>query len=137
MSQGRSNTVREALVSQALEEIDGILARMESLTANVTSAQESVKPLIQALAEATQKYQAAVKLSTEQAKAEFAEYVQRQAVLSKEQNEAALQKAAESALRQHFANLAHSSSPLASPLLVAVGALIGFGIAALTHTLIS
>jgi nucleoid-associated protein YejK len=98
------NTVREALVGQALEEIDGVIVRIETLVASVSTCEEGLKATTQALLDASDKYQAAVNSATDQAKSELAEFIKRQAVLGKEQHEAMMQKAAETAAETAFRN---------------------------------
>ena len=105
-------TMREALIAQALEEVDGLLVRVETLLASVSTAENSLGALQQSLTEASDQYRLAVTAFTEQAKADLTEHLQRKAsqqvAATVEEQRGAMQEAARIAFRSQAADDAAS-----------------------------
>jgi len=104
--------MREALAAQALEEIDGMLVRVEALLSNVSTTETSLNATIESLQEAGDKYRMAVTAFTEQAKADLTEHLQRKAsehvAATVEEQRGAMQEAARIAFRAQAADEANS-----------------------------
>ncbi|SDA85343.1 hypothetical protein SAMN03159475_0113 [Pseudomonas sp. NFPP33] len=114
--------MREALVVQALEEVDGLLVRVETLLASVSGAESSLNATTESLQEAGDKYRMAVTAFTEQAKADLTEHLQRKAsehvAATVEEQRGAMQEAARIAFRSQASDDAAS---LAKTLRAAAG----------------
>jgi|APEBP8051072974_1049382.scaffolds.fasta_scaffold00683_9 hypothetical protein len=99
-----ARTAREALIAEMLGDIDGLMARIESMPAIVAGAEEKIAGTVAALNEAGDKYRLAVTAFTEQAKAELSEHLDRQqariAANTVEEQTAAIQEAARLAFRK-------------------------------------
>lgn len=95
--------MREALVVQALEEVDGLLVRVETLHSNVSTTESSLKATTEALQDAADKFRMAVTAFTEQAKEDLTEHIQRKGAeqirLTIEEQHNAMQEAARIAFR--------------------------------------
>jgi hypothetical protein len=103
-----ARTAREALIAEMLGDIDGLMARIESIPAIVAGAEEKIAGTVAALNEAGDKYRLAVTAFTEQAKAELSEHLDRQqariAANTVEEQRAAIQEAARLAFRKEAAS---------------------------------
>lgn len=105
-----ATTMREALAQQSLEEIDGLVTRVEGLIALVNDAGQNMQATAAALGDAGDKYRMAVTAFTEQAKADLVEHVQLKgsevAARSIEEQRAAMQEAARLAFRSQASDQA-------------------------------
>lgn len=109
-----SNTMREALVAQALEEIDAAVARIEGLGVSVGEWENRLAATSTQLAEASDKYLMAVTAFTEQAKLDVTEHIQRKGAetvrLTEEGLLSAMQEAARLAFRSQASDEAEKLS---------------------------
>ena len=112
MNAPRPNTAREALIAEALGELDGLLARVEALPGMVSRAEQSLTATVAALADASDKYRMAVTAFNDEAKQELTEYLERTAgaVTAKtvEEQRAAMQESARLAFRSEASDKAAS-----------------------------
>lgn len=96
-------TMREALIVQALEEVDTLLVRVETLDAKVSETESSLNATTTALLDAADKFRMAVTAFTEEAKTDLTEHIQRkgaeQIKLTIEEQYGAMQEAARIAFR--------------------------------------
>jgi hypothetical protein len=96
-------TVREALAALVLEEVDGLLARVEALPGKVAGVETQLKDTTDALVDAGDRFRLAVTAFTEQAKVELTEHLERKSgqMLAKtvEEQRTAMQEAARFAFR--------------------------------------
>lgn len=104
------NTMREALAAQALEEVDGLLSRIETLTASVSIVENRFQTTTDALNNANDQYKLAVTAFTEQAKAAISEHLQNTTARTKTEIITAMEEAAKTAFRNHAADDAISLS---------------------------
>jgi phage-related minor tail protein len=99
----RSNTMREALVAQALEEIDVVITRIENLGESTTIWETRLQEINKQLTDSTDKYLGAITAYTEQAKIDITEHIQRRAneavAYTVEEQRSAMQEAARLAFR--------------------------------------
>jgi len=95
--------MREALAVQALEEIDALLLRVESLDSKVSSTESNLDATTKALLDAADKFRMAVTAFTEDAKNDLTEHIQRkgseQIRATIEEQHSAMQEAARLAFR--------------------------------------
>lgn len=70
-------TTREALTAFVLDEVDGLLARVETLSESLASAETRLATTVAALDAAGDKYRMMIQLFTEEAKTETANYLER------------------------------------------------------------
>ena len=95
--------MREALAALVLDEVDGLLARVEALPGRLAEAEFQLKETTAALADGGDKFRLAVTAFTEQAKAELTEHLERKGkqMLTKtiEEQRTAMQEAARFAFR--------------------------------------
>ncbi len=95
--------MREAFAVQALEEVDALLLRVESLDAKVSSTESNLDATTKALLDAADKFRMAVTAFTEDAKADLTEHIQRkgaeQIKATIEEQHSAMQEAARLAFR--------------------------------------
>ncbi|CAA9890791.1 conserved hypothetical protein [Candidatus Methylobacter favarea] len=103
-------TAREALIAEALGDLDQLLARVEALPALVSGAETSLTESIKTLEDAGDRYRMAVTAFTEQAKTELTEYLERKTVevysKTTEDQRAAMQEAARMAFRSEASDKA-------------------------------
>jgi hypothetical protein len=96
-------TMREAFAVQALEEVDALLLRVETIDAKVSSTESSLEATTKALLDAADKFRMAVTAFTEDAKADLTEHIQRkgaeQIKATIEEQHSAMQEAARLAFR--------------------------------------
>jgi hypothetical protein len=96
-------TVREALAALVLDEVDGLLARVEALPGKLADSETQLKETTAALTEGGDKFRLAVTAFTDQAKVELTEHLERKAgqMLAKtvEEQRTAMQEAARFAFR--------------------------------------
>lgn len=105
-------TMREAMAVQALEEIDGLILRVEHLGENLEKIDKSHAATTAALLDASDKFRMAVTAFSEEAKKDIVEHIQRKAAeqiqLSVEQQHGAMQEAAKIAFRSQASDEAAS-----------------------------
>lgn len=97
-----SNTMREALVAQALEEIDAAISRIEGLGVSVDEWDNKLAKISIQLNEASDKYLMAVTAFTEQAKNDLTEHIQRKGAETVRLTEEGLLSAMQEAARLAF-----------------------------------
>lgn len=98
--------MREAIAAQVLEEVDGLVVRLETLHSGVSSYEQQLKATTDALVTAADQYRLAVTAFTEQAKAELSEHLQRASAISREEQISAMQEAARIAFRSESSDKA-------------------------------
>jgi hypothetical protein len=105
-----SRTTREALAALMLEEIDTLLARIETLPATITNAEERLAATVAALDTAGNKYRVVITAFTEEAKTETVTYLERKTsqITSRtmEEQRSAMQAAARIVLEEEITGIA-------------------------------
>lgn len=95
-------TIREAVLTQAFEELDTLLGRVEGLKKGIDESGEKLARSSESLDGASDRYRLAVTAFTDQAKGELTEYLQRKAAetvsITKDQQVEAMREAAAKAL---------------------------------------
>ncbi len=101
-------TIREALLAQALGDLDNLVSRLESLPETIATAEQALAKTAAQMKGADDNYRMAVTSFTEQAKQSLAEFMDNKAsqVISKtsEEQRAAMQEAARLVFRSEAAD---------------------------------
>lgn len=96
-------TMKEAYIAELLGNLDGLVDRVESLPALITTAEERITLTVKALDEGGDKYRMAVTAFNEQAKADLIDYLDKKAgqaaAKTVEEQRAAIQEIARLAFR--------------------------------------
>ena len=97
----RIHSTRDALLAQVFEDLDGMLDKMEAVQKTASESDRQLKATTAVLDDAADRFRMAVTLSTEQAKAELSDHIDRtaQRVLTQKADEiqVAMHKAARTA----------------------------------------
>ncbi len=98
-----ATTTREAMTAMLLEDMDGLLLRVEAFSSSVTNSEQKIAETVAALDAAGEKYRLMVAAFTQEAKAELSNYMEQKigGVVAKtaEEQRGAMQEAARLAFR--------------------------------------
>lgn len=101
-------TTREALIAEMLGDLDNLLDRVEAVPHRIAEAEEKMLCTSKALDASGDKYREAVVAFTEKAKAELADYLDKKAGATVEEQWVALQEAARAAFRSEASDKAEN-----------------------------